>query len=123
MARSTTTRNRGLPIVDDRQPIGHECWAAAKGYNPEGSTDPSPEMLSHETVCVLNTGLTDVDIAITVYFSDREPAGPYRETVPAPSPRLMHRGAPAPRLPPVGAIGPSHPPPGHRPQLGPRGDA
>jgi hypothetical protein len=40
-------------------------------------------MLSHETVCVLNTGPTDVDIAITVYFSDREPAGPYRETVPA----------------------------------------
>lgn len=83
MARSTTTRNRGLPIVDDRPPIGHECWAVAEGYIPEGSTGPSPEMLSHETVCVLNTGLTDVDIAITVYFSDREPAGPYRETVPA----------------------------------------
>jgi hypothetical protein len=39
-------------------------------------------MTSHETVCILNTGNEDAHVAITVYFSDRDPAGPYRVTVP-----------------------------------------
>jgi hypothetical protein len=37
---------------------------------------------------MLNAGDTDAHVAITVYFSDREPAGPYRLTVPAR--RTMH---------------------------------
>jgi hypothetical protein len=40
-------------------------------------------MTSHETLCFLNTGDDDAHIEITLYFSDREPAGPYRITVPA----------------------------------------
>ena len=40
-------------------------------------------MLSHETVCLLNTGDRDAKVSITLYFSDREPVGPYRVTVPA----------------------------------------
>ena len=40
-------------------------------------------MTSHETACLLNTGDSDANVQITVYFSDREPAGPYRVTVPA----------------------------------------
>ena len=40
-------------------------------------------MLSHETACMLNTGDRDAHVEITVFFSDREPAGPYRVTVPA----------------------------------------
>ena len=40
-------------------------------------------MVSHETVCILNAGDSDAHVAITIYFSDREPAGPYRLTVPA----------------------------------------
>jgi hypothetical protein len=35
-------------------------------------------MLSHETVCLLNTGDMPAHVAITVFFADREPAGPYR---------------------------------------------
>ena len=40
-------------------------------------------MVSHETACLLNAGDADAHVAITVYFADREPAGPYRVTVPA----------------------------------------
>ena len=32
---------------------------------------------------MLNAGDRDAHVAITVYFKDREPAGPYRVTVPA----------------------------------------
>jgi len=40
-------------------------------------------MLSHETACLLNTGDRDAQVEITVFYKDREPAGPYRVTVPA----------------------------------------
>jgi len=40
-------------------------------------------MSSHETLCVLNTNFDAAQIGITVFFSDREPAGPYRVVVPA----------------------------------------
>lgn len=63
--------------------IGHQIWAIAEGYIPPSSTGPEPEMLSHETVCVLNAGSEDAQLEITVYYSDRDPVGPYRETVPA----------------------------------------
>ena len=32
---------------------------------------------------MLNTGERDAHVEITIYFKDREPAGPYRLTVPA----------------------------------------
>lgn len=38
-------------------------------------------MISHETVCVLNASDAAAHIAITIYFADRDPAGPYRFTV------------------------------------------
>jgi hypothetical protein len=40
-------------------------------------------MTSHETVCLLNTGDRDADVRITIFYSDRDPAGPYRINVPA----------------------------------------
>jgi hypothetical protein len=40
-------------------------------------------MLSHETACLLNSSDDNAHVRITVYFSDREPAGPYRVVVPA----------------------------------------
>jgi hypothetical protein len=40
-------------------------------------------MTSHETVCLLNAGDSDAHVAITVFFADREPVGPYRVTVAA----------------------------------------
>ena len=63
--------------------IGQKRWAIAEGYIPPGSTGPEPQMLSHETACLLNAGDEDAHVTITIYFSDREPVGPYRVTVPA----------------------------------------
>lgn len=62
--------------------IGKTVWAIAEGYIPEDSHGP-PEMLSHETACLLNAGESDAHVTLTIYFADREPAGPYRVTVPA----------------------------------------
>lgn len=65
------------------EPIGRRRWAIAEGYIPAESTGPEPQMTSHETVCILNAGDRDADIRITVFFEDREPAGPYRILVKA----------------------------------------
>jgi hypothetical protein len=66
-----------------KRTIGQNVWAIAEGYIPGYSHGPEPEMLSHETACILNANDTDAHIEITVFFKDREPAGPYRVTVPA----------------------------------------
>ncbi len=65
------------------EPIGRRRWAIAEGYIPTWSHGPEPEMLSHETACLLNAGDRDARVEITVFFADREPAGPYRVEVPA----------------------------------------
>lgn len=64
-------------------PIGRTRWAIAEGWIPRGSTGPAPEMTSHETACLLNAGDADAHVELTCFFADREPAGPYRLTVPA----------------------------------------
>jgi hypothetical protein len=40
-------------------------------------------MTSHETACILNTGSRDAHVKITIFFSDRDPVGPYHVTIPA----------------------------------------
>lgn len=63
--------------------IGSRTWAIAEGYIPPSSTGPEPEMLSHETACLLNASPEDAEVEITIFFSDRAPVGPYRLTVAA----------------------------------------
>ncbi len=63
--------------------VGVKEWVIAEGYIPAESHGPKPEMLSHETVCLLNAGDKDANVEITIYYSDREPVGPYKLTVPA----------------------------------------
>lgn len=63
--------------------IGKRRWAIAEGYIPPSSTDDSYELKSHEAACILNAGERDAAVEITVFFANREPAGPYRLTVPA----------------------------------------
>ncbi len=65
------------------EPIGRLRWAIAEGYIPGWSHGPDPEMASHETACILNASDRHARVTIMVYFEDREPAGPYRVTVPA----------------------------------------
>lgn len=55
----------------------------AEGYIPKWSHGPEPELASHESVSLLNAGPADARVEITLYFSDRDPVGPYRVTVPA----------------------------------------
>ncbi len=64
-------------------PIGRTRWAIAEGWIPPYSHGPEPQMTSHETACLLNASDQDAHVRITVYFSDREPVGPYELTVPA----------------------------------------
>lgn len=63
--------------------IGRKSWAIAEGYIPGYSHGPEPQMLSHETACLLNAADRDAHVEITVYFKDRDPIGPFRLTVPA----------------------------------------
>jgi len=63
--------------------MGVKRWAIAEGYIPVGSHGPEPQFTSHETVCILNTTDNDARVTITIFYSDREPCGPYRVTVPA----------------------------------------
>lgn len=65
------------------KPIGKCRWAIAEGYIPTWSHGPEPQMRSHETACILNAGEKDAHIRITVFFSGKEPIGPYEITVPA----------------------------------------
>lgn len=63
--------------------IGRRRWVIPEGYIPAWSHGQQPQFLSHETFCVLNTSDQDAHLEITIFYADREPAGPYRITVPA----------------------------------------
>jgi len=64
--------------------IGARYWAIAEGYLPlDDRPNDDPRLMSHEAACLLNTNDQDAEISLTLYFKDREPAGPYRAVVPA----------------------------------------
>ena len=56
--------------------IGRKRWAIAEGYIPPSSTGSSRQLTSHETVCILNAADSDAEVAIHVFFADRDPARP-----------------------------------------------
>jgi hypothetical protein len=63
--------------------IGRQVWAIPEGYIPATSHAETRAMVSHETACLLNSGDEDAHVRITIYFSNREPSGPYSVIVPA----------------------------------------
>ncbi len=65
------------------QSIGRKQWAIAEGYIPSQSSFSDRALISHETACILNAGERDAHVAITIFFADRDPVGPYRVTVSA----------------------------------------
>ena len=69
--------------ADDDRFLGRRKWTIAEGYIPSWSNCPEPQFTSHETACLLNVSDEEAHVQITAYFSDREPSGPYRITVPA----------------------------------------
>lgn len=72
-----------MKMPQGRRAIGARRWAIAEGFLPKQRPYPQSELSSHETVCILNASDEDAHVRITIYFADREPAGPYTVTVPA----------------------------------------
>ena len=58
--------------------IGKKIWAIPEGYIPGESHGPAPEMTSHEACCILNVSDNTARVAITIFFEDRKPLGPFR---------------------------------------------
>jgi hypothetical protein len=63
--------------------IGRTRWAIAEGYIPSESSFSEPALVSHETACILNATDRDAHVAITIFFANCEPVGPYKVTVAA----------------------------------------
>lgn len=63
--------------------IGKTHWAIAEGYIPADDPAKSRALISHEACCILNAGEREADVEIMIFYSDRDPAGPYRFVVPA----------------------------------------
>ncbi|KHK90726.1 sensory rhodopsin transducer [Novosphingobium malaysiense] len=62
--------------------IGKRRWVIAEGFIPsESMVNANDALLSHETACILNCGDDPAKVAITVFFSDRDPVGPFSLTV------------------------------------------
>ncbi|WP_458462323.1 sensory rhodopsin transducer [Paenibacillus sp.] len=59
---------------------GHTYWVIPDGYIPPESRGT---LESHESICVLNTGASDAELHITIYFEDREPLEEIVAEVPA----------------------------------------
>jgi hypothetical protein len=78
--RALISRYRNLG-PSHMEPIGRTRWAIAEGYIPSESSFSHRALLSHETACILNAGDREAHVAITIFFADREPVGPYRVTV------------------------------------------
>lgn len=66
-----------------KQVIGKKVWAIPEGYIPSWSNGPAPEFTSHEAACILNASDEDAHVEIMIFFSDKEPIGPFKITVPA----------------------------------------
>lgn len=68
--------------------IGSREWVVAEGYIPKDGVRGDSRLEPHEALCIVNTGPSDANLELTVFFADRDPAGPYRVKVP--SRRTLH---------------------------------
>lgn len=58
--------------------IGRHVWAIPEGYIPGKSISDARDLISHESACLLNTSDREANVVITLFFTDRDPVGPYR---------------------------------------------
>ena len=63
--------------------FGRKTWVIAEGYIPSYGNGKEPEFTSHETACILNTSNQVAQVEITIFYSDRDPVGPYKVKVEA----------------------------------------
>jgi hypothetical protein len=61
--------------------IGSRRWVIPEGYLPPDDPSKPRQFISHEACCILNAGDEEAHVEITIYFTDREPAGPFHFTV------------------------------------------
>lgn len=62
--------------------IGRTRWIIPEGFIPSRSMPNADRpLLSHEAFCILNAGDVEAHIEVTLFFTDREPIGPYRMTL------------------------------------------
>jgi hypothetical protein len=67
---------------------GRTMWVIAGGRIPFRSTGREPDCTSRDELCFLNTGFAEAKVEVTLFYSDRDPVGPYKLTVP---PRRVRR--------------------------------
>jgi Uncharacterized protein conserved in bacteria len=48
--------------------IGRKRWTIAEGYIPAESIGGTRQLVSHETMCLLNVGDEDAHVEVRVYF-------------------------------------------------------
>jgi hypothetical protein len=61
--------------------VGRRVWAIPEGYIPGRSFSQKPDVASREAACILAALDQPAAIELTLYFADREPAGPHRITI------------------------------------------
>lgn len=76
-------------VSEEEMSTGSKRWVIADGYIPPHSTGPAPQMISHDSICMLNSGNSAAQVCVYVYFTDREPAGPF--TIEIPPRRAFHQ--------------------------------
>lgn len=60
---------------------GNKTWAILGGHIPLHSNGEEPQHTSTDVLSILNMNDVEAHITITIYYADREPAGPYKITV------------------------------------------
>jgi hypothetical protein len=62
--------------------IGRKRWVIPEGFiPPQSMINANRALLSHEAACLLNAGDKEAHVRITLFFTDREPVGPYKITL------------------------------------------
>ncbi len=57
--------------------LGSRIWAIPGGHIPLKSSGHEPECTSYDMLCILNAADEDAKIKFTLYYSDKDPVGPY----------------------------------------------
>jgi hypothetical protein len=68
---------------------GNTIWMIPGGHIPLASTGKEPEFVSRDVVCILNTSKQEAHVTLTIYYTNREPAGPYKLIIKARSVRNL----------------------------------
>ena len=80
--------------------VGRRHWAIAEGYLVEDIDELETLGNQHETLFLLNAGDVPAQVAISIYYPDREPLGPYRyEVAPRRTLQVALEDLDAPRIP------------------------